>query len=392
MKKAFIAIIVAVAVSFGIYCYDFNTEYSLTEYVNGIIYGTNDNVQYTADVTAEQTLNTYFSATLSENEKSIYNRIYKGVLNHKDIIPVGFTNEEETQRLFEIYEMVLAEHPELFWVQRTVSYNSSGYLSIKYTLTKEQAVIEARADEFLSGLNGTPYEKSVAIFDWVVKSCEYDFDRVDEAGKYPSISNIDGVLLDGKAICGGYARAYQYLLQKAGIGALYITGETKVEEKWIGHAWTCQQIGDKYYYSDPTWCDCFEKETINGLVSHMFFCVSETEISKTHKANEKYAGIATNDSNASYYKINGLYFDKYNSGEIRAAIAKSITHNPVGIELKFADSAVLADAKKHLIDYDEIHIILASIDLFGKNIDPRRIGYVVEENKNVIVIIFEKQN
>lgn len=394
MKKLFSAIFALIIIVLGIYLYDYYSGYAVTEFVNNALYGEVITVEE-PNKTLPQTLNTELYSTLTEEEQGIYDRLYNGVSNHKSIIPLNARGMESTDRLFEIYDIMLAEHPEIFWAGRSPVYYSAGYIKAEYIYSAQEAIdkrqlIEKRADEILSAIDGSPYEKSLKIFNWVVNNTEYDFEHMETAGRYPTLSNLEGPLLYGKAICGGYAKAYQYLLQRSGIGALYVSGKTFSDNEWTGHAWVCQQLGDKYYYSDPTWCDCFDAETINGLVSHIYFCVPEAEMKATHKPLDRYSIINATDTKYNYFVKEGLYFDKYDAGKIRARIANNIDENAVGIELKFADKATTDYAVLHLFEYGEIHIILASIDLFGSRINTQSIGYTVNEEHNTIVIIFEK--
>ena len=57
-------------------------------------------------------------------------------------------------------------------------------------------------------------------------------------------------LVEGKSVCAGYARAYQYLMQRLGIPCYYCTGFAGED-----HAWNIVGLDDGYYNVDVTWDD-----------------------------------------------------------------------------------------------------------------------------------------
>ena len=62
--------------------------------------------------------------------------------------------------------------------------------------------------------------------------------------------NIARVFWKKQAVCAGYARAVQYLLERLGIPCIYVEGNTIGSSE--GHAWNIVQIGGQYYYVDAT--------------------------------------------------------------------------------------------------------------------------------------------
>lgn len=86
--------------------------------------------------------------------------------------------------------------------------------------------------------------------------------RRNSAGLY-------GGLIEGKAICVGYATILQEALKKVGIKSLIVTGLNKEDKRRgktvvSGHAWNQVQINGKWYNADSTW-DAQQLKRTGGL-------------------------------------------------------------------------------------------------------------------------------
>ncbi len=67
------------------------------------------------------------------------------------------------------------------------------------------------------------------------------------------------------AVCDGYTYAYAYLLQKAGIRCLVITGKAGNSEETAGnHSWNLVELDDEWYEVDATWDDMTVEEMVDS--------------------------------------------------------------------------------------------------------------------------------
>ncbi len=150
-----------------------------------------------------------------------------------------------------VFEAYLNEHPEYFYVTSAkIQYNKITGIVTKLFINydagytpQRSADVESRVQAVLSGMDGgwSDLQKCVYLHDSVVTACTYDYTYT----KY----GLDDVMLDGRAICSGYAAAYQYLLTRAGI-----TCETVVSPG-MDHAWNRVLLDGVWYYVDCTWDD-----------------------------------------------------------------------------------------------------------------------------------------
>ena len=116
------------------------------------------------------------------------------------------------------------------------------------TVKKINTVIESL------NLDGkSDYDKFKAITNWIVSNVKYDSHYNGEpntpAGtKYPH--DMTGAVLDGYAVCDGYAGLFYYMANAVGLKALYEDGTSISENR--GHAWNLLEMDNTYYYVDPT--------------------------------------------------------------------------------------------------------------------------------------------
>ncbi len=125
----------------------------------------------------------------------------------------------------------MADHPEIFYVDGyTLTTHALGEdiqdvsFQAEYTFTRQQAQerllrVEEKADAVLSTLTEDmdDYEKLKTLYESIVTGTEYDLQA-------PEDQTICSVFLYGKSVCQGYAKAFQYLCQRAGIPAVLVTG------------------------------------------------------------------------------------------------------------------------------------------------------------------------
>ena len=105
-----------------------------------------------------------------------------------------------------------------------------------------------KLDEVIRSLNldgKSDYDKFKAVTNWIVSNVRYD---EDNETKYQH--DLTGAVLDGLAVCDGYAGTFYYMANAVGLNALFEDGITNNNR--IRHAWNLVEIDGTYYYTDPT--------------------------------------------------------------------------------------------------------------------------------------------
>lgn len=346
----------------------------------------------------KKTLSEQLLDTMNTDEKKAYYSIYNAMSKRKDTVVIY--QDIETQRVFELVQLVIALHPEIFWSKGDCVFASNRILTLKYPYTYEEieeknSLIEKRAQEILAQINptGNEYQKSLAIFDYIINHTSYAHDAIGNMDNHTEISTIEGVFLNSSAVCSGYSKAYQYLLSLAGIDAITVTGTAQTPAGEGDHAWVAQVVDSEIYFTDPTWGDCYENTISNSFASHIYFLVSSDDIEKTHKLGSIYNFMKCTADKNNYFVKEGLYFLEYNQPKTRNAIKNSLERGENGIELKYADDEAYEKAQNILLDNENIYLILMSIDLFSGRLESSSLSYSCNDTHRVITIFYEfKEN
>lgn len=189
---------------------------------------------------------------LDEKGQHIYRQIYANANAMTEaFIPIEeVTVPEIKNAMMAVYN----DHPELFWLNTTFTckYDNNkvcAELDLDYNMTKEE--LDKASPDFYRSANSiltelanlSPYEKEVMLHNRLIQDIDYDQSADMNQSAYSA-------LVGGKSVCAGYARAYQYLMQRMGIPCYYCTGYAGQD-----HAWNIVALEDGYYNVDVTWDD-----------------------------------------------------------------------------------------------------------------------------------------
>lgn len=175
----------------------------------------------------------------------------------------------------QVYHLLQAQNPYLSTLS-TATYKN-GNLSMTYEIQKKEEQDAGLEAARAAGAEVAAGEKTItgklkAIHDELIRSCVYaddDNDRIHMAA---------GVSQDGRAVCGGYARAFQAMCDGAGIDAYY------VEDDDLTHAWNVIRLYGETYFIDCTYDDPVPDQ--GSRVSREYFMLTAEELRKQRTWDE----------------------------------------------------------------------------------------------------------
>lgn len=162
-------------------------------------------------------------------------------------------------------------------------------------------------------------ETLLNIHDYLINHVEYDYGPINENPKKFSVA---GALLEGKAVCEGYARSFKYLCDIYRIPCILVTGTIRDESfgsDFNKHMWNYVKLNNEWYIVDVTWDDF---ETINPSDRYSYFLAGRKSrlrnnlmFSDTHKTDTTFFNFNVKDIKGfSYPKVSKTsYFNDENT-------------------------------------------------------------------------------
>ncbi|WP_298481959.1 leucine-rich repeat protein [uncultured Ruminococcus sp.] len=194
----------------------------------------------------------------------------------------------------EVVSMFRSDNPIYFFVgsymlySTTTSFSGTTYINKVYVSCmeeytdgtvrqEERAVLENTISAVQDSMTDctTALEYATAAHDWISDTITYAYDESGNPEESMTAHSIIGVFDPAydRAVCEGYAKAFQLLLNAVGVENYYVVGLGNGG----GHAWNMARMDDGFfYYFDVTWDD--------SAKTNAYFAAGETSFSKEHTA------------------------------------------------------------------------------------------------------------
>ncbi len=340
----------------------------------------------------ESLLNTktfYYYNNLNSEQQQAYIMLHSMFTDFTDSRRIEVTEDE----LKELFVAVLYDNSEFFWVDVNytfVDYGTSIEFSPNYrfdrsTAEKMSDTLDKKIDKIVKGSENltTDYEKELYFHDCVCDMTVYNEDTFGKMG-----DTAYSALIDGEAICEGYSRAMQLLLDRVGIRNYLVVGDGVNEEGTEAHMWNIVEIDGENYHLDATWNDTGNENSIG----YLYFNVNDSIISRDH-INLVPDNNNCVSMNANYFVINDLYVESFkNYDELVSPVAKELKNGDNIVEILFANEEQLSKAMKTLENnnYAFFDFVGDAVRKSGKDLQRDEIEYYTLDEQNYLCLIFKE--
>lgn len=178
-------------------------------------------------------------------------------------------------------------HPFNNFQSMNTVISSSGEVTInvKKVYTDEEIIA---IKEKVSSIENTIYkddmddiEKLREAHDYIIENSYYDLDRKNKKSDLYRSNTAYGPLIEGYAICSGYADAMNIFISDLGIKNYKVASDVVLNEdgEEEGHVWNALYINDEWLHIDATWDDQIDTNGIEKLI-HKFFLINTENMQK----------------------------------------------------------------------------------------------------------------
>ncbi|MBN2860665.1 MAG: transglutaminase domain-containing protein, partial [Sphaerochaetaceae bacterium] len=304
-------------------------------------------------------------------ERAIYRTLQEAVQGRSltaTMDPAG------TDLVFNVFLTLINDYPEYFWLSprldfTTRSVNGSAVdMDIRFTHTvgpqelKEREEQVARVLEKILDEVGDitdPYEQVKRVYEYLITETKYR-SRVTDQSMY-------SVLVEGRGVCAGYARAFQFIMRNLGFESIIVTGDLKqngreggvlslftpyISEELDGHAWNMVKIGTQWYHVDVTSGEALT--TMNRNISYNFLTIPTEQILKTHLLSAGQMIPHSDSYDLEYYRTHGLYLERFDLRAYQDLFSIAEEKKERDLDVRFASTEALQNAVDNLIGRQKI--------------------------------------
>lgn len=251
-KKKFILLILIIILVFGGY-YLYKNYFRAVKIDNRI---DKNSIHYVTDLYYSD--GRYYEEYLDEKEKKIYLAVLNDLKDVKsetifDCRDFGYADKGTCGGYTdEIFNIILMEHPDLFWYRSSdYSYSEDSLVKIRHHYVSTNKIrlyfVERRLLRKIDDLTKefdslNDVDQVEAVYTWLGETTTYSTLMTRKSGTAWS------ALLSDDSVCAGFAAASQLLFQRLGIESTLVVGNYD----GVGHAWNFVKLDDGYYWYDST--------------------------------------------------------------------------------------------------------------------------------------------
>lgn len=290
----------------------------------------------------------YHRGHLTDFEQGVYDELRNGFSAFTSDIDITDCDPDSLARC---YKYVLADHPEIFWVDNSYQYmitqDRTRVVSVQpdYIYQSKEteglrAEIQRQATEIISSMPAeaaSDYDKARHIFTMLSDMLIYDEAMAD-------YQDLGMVFTKKTSACGGYSKAYQYICRLAGIETTYLTGYADVNGESILHAWNMQDLDGVVCYADITWGDKEEKLPVDCS----WLGLTLDSISLSHHALDESLLIESSDPVYEAWTITDSSYAMFDEQTVITKLIESVEKGQPSIVLRFTTPELAEQASQSI--------------------------------------------
>lgn len=208
-------------------------------------------------------------AFLTENKNAGY-RTFDSRHYHSGFVPIG---NLDLDTALDIAQIVQLSNPQFYFVNEEMLYGTTSDGGLQLALgvyntcsngsarANKTSEIKTKLDSWVASIKSksSVLDMEKEAHDIIMQNTWYS----DEGSYHQSSA---GVLLEGKAVCAGYAEAFEMLCNAVGIETICVTSSS--------HEWNKVKLYGRWYVVDCTWDDDAD-DTTGTVYSYWCFNVSD---------------------------------------------------------------------------------------------------------------------
>ncbi|HIE7188047.1 TPA: transglutaminase domain-containing protein [Streptococcus pyogenes] len=305
----------------------------------------------------------YYFQQLSKTEQENYLTLYDSLAQFREIISLTPASKKSLIKTIDAFVM---DNPEFYWIT-SADYRfefSDQTVFVTFPVPEDAKNVyqdlQAIGNDIVANTPSKDrYEQVKYFYEVIIRDTDYNkkaFEAYQSGSQAQVASNQDikSVFIDHLSVCNGYAQAFQFLCQKAGIPVAYIrgTGTSQQPQQSFAHAWNAVQINNTYYGVDVTWGDpVFDNHLSHqkqGTINYSFLCLPDYLMALSHQPSkdiafntkERFENVWTipscTDDSLLYSKRHQSYISTFDSDAILASLENQLLNRQEQLSLQFA--------------------------------------------------------
>ena len=231
-------------------------------------------------------MNTYFRQ-LAQLEQDVYKQVLYEVNNGNTTITM--CRGLDLKGVDNVVKSLNYDHPEIFWLTGNYTVEGDNIIletnslaeNLEENKEKFNAAVEKMLEDVYFPYKADDYIKERLVHDKLLNNLKYE----DTELGYTAYE----ALVNGKASCGGYSKAFQLLMQESGVPCYYSVGRLYQNGKTTEHAWNAIRLGNDHYYVDVTLNDTVLDKF--GAISYEFYNLNSEDVKDTYTRNSMSLGL-----------------------------------------------------------------------------------------------------